>query len=397
MSAFGGKADMTVCGNPLSRSLLGLKRTCPCAPHMSANDPKRTSKVLLLRPNLCVTSPRLSKKNRAILGAAMRQREFLGLIGGTLSAPFVAWAQEPGRTYRIGFLIPARRQTPPVAAFFDELRANGFIEGQNLLVISGGFEATDENLAERAQGLVDANLDAIVAGPEAPLRTLRKLTDQVPLIGVSEDMVGAGLVTSLARPGGNITGISLLSPELDGKRQDLLIEAVPSARRIAAIADASATPRPHLQALQLAGQSRGVEILVFGVSAPDQISSEINAAKAAGAEALNFLATPLFSVPGTHNNRVVMERVNALRIPSIFQWPETAEEAGAPLAYGPRFVDIYRQRAQIVTKIFRGAKPSEIPVQQPGRFEFVINLKAAKAIGCQVPASVMLRADKLIE
>lgn len=327
----------------------------------------------------------------------MRRRKFLGLIGGALSVPFIARAQEPGHTYRIGFLIPARRQTPPVAAFFDELRVNGFVEGQNLLVISGGFEATDDNLTERAKTLVEANLDAIVAGPEAPLRILHNLTDKIPLIGVVEDMVGAGLVTSFAHPGGNITGISLLSPELDGKRQDILLEAVPAARRIAVMVDAKTTPPSHIQELQHAGKSRGVEILVFGASTPDQISSAINSAKAAGAEALNFLATPLFSVPGTHNNRVVMERVNALQLPSIFQWPETAEEAGAPFAYGPRFVDIYRQRAKIVAKIFRGEKPSEIPIQQPTRFEFVINLKAAKAIGCQVPAGLTLRADKLIE
>ena len=326
----------------------------------------------------------------------MRRREFLFLIGA-VSLPFAARAQEPGRTYRIGFLVPSRRQTPPVAAFFDELRANGFIEGQNLFVFSGGFEATDDSLIERAKALVDANLDVIAAGPEGPLRELRKLTDKVPLVGVAEDMVAAGLVTSLAHPGGNITGISLLSPELDGKRQDILIEALPGVRRIAAMADANVTPQWHLQALQHAGQSRGIEVLVFGVSEPEQIVSSIDSAKAAGAEALNFLATPLFSIPGTHNNRVVMDRVNALRMPSIFQWPETAEEAGAPLAYGPRFVDIYRQRAQIVAKIFRGLKPPEIPVQQPSRFQFVVNLRAAKAIGCQLATPLMLRADELIE
>jgi putative tryptophan/tyrosine transport system substrate-binding protein len=327
----------------------------------------------------------------------MRRRDFVGLIGAAVSAPFVAMAQEPGRTYRIGFLIPAKRQTPPVAAFFDELRVKGFIEGENLVVIPGGFEATDDNLAQRARELVDAKLDAIVAGPEAPLRALRKLTDKIPLIGVVEDMVDAGLVTSFAHPGGNITGISLLSPELDGKRQDILIEAVPGARRIAAIVDAKASPPSHLEELQQAGQKRGIEILVFGVRQPGEISSVIDAANAAGAEALNFLATPLFSIPGTQNNRAVMQRVNALHLLSIFQWPETAEVANAPLAYGPRFVDIYRQRAKIVARILRGQNPSEIPVEQPSRFELVVNLKAAKAMGRQLPAGLILRADKLIE
>jgi ABC transporter substrate binding protein len=125
----------------------------------------------------------------------------------------------------------------------------------------------------------------------------------LPLVGMSEDMVGEGLVASLARPGGNVTGISLLSPELNGKRQDILIEAVPGARRVAAMADSRQTPPYHLQALQHAARSRGVELAVFGVNGPEEIASAIDAAKAAGAEALNFLATPLFSLPGTRNNR----------------------------------------------------------------------------------------------
>jgi putative tryptophan/tyrosine transport system substrate-binding protein len=330
----------------------------------------------------------------------VKRREFITLLGSAAAAS-VFWspaarAQEAGRTYRIGFLIPSPRDRPPVAAFFDELSINGFIENQNLEVIPGGFDVRNEQVAELAAELVKAAPDAIVAGPELPLRALQALTRTVPLIGMTEDMVAEGLVTSLARPGGNLTGISLLSPELDGKRQDLLIEAMPGARRIAAMADSKVTPPHHLQGLQYAARSRGVELSVFGVSAPDEITSAINAAKASGAEALNFLATPLFSVPGSDNNRIVMERIATLRIPSIFQWPETAE-AGALIAYGPRFTDMYRQRARIAIKILRGAKPAEIPVEQPARFELVINLKAAKAIGHEVPAGLVLRADQVIE
>jgi putative ABC transport system substrate-binding protein len=145
-------------------------------------------------------------------------------------------AQEAGRTYRLGFLLPTARQTPMLEALFDELRLNGFIEGKNLIVLPG-FEATDDNLANRAAALVSAAPDAIISGPAPPLRALQAITRTIPLIGMSEDMVGEGLVASLAHPGGNITGISLLSPELDGKRQEILIEAVPGARRVAAMAD----------------------------------------------------------------------------------------------------------------------------------------------------------------
>jgi len=321
----------------------------------------------------------------------MTRREFITLLGGAAAiGPLAARAQEPGRIYRLGFLIPiGGRQTPAVLALFDELRLNGFVEGKNLTIILGSFEAIDDHLANAAP-------DAIVAGPELPLRALQAVTRTVPLIGMTEDMVAAGLVASLSRPGGNITGISLLSPELDGKRQDILIETVPGARRTAAMADSNVTPPYHIQVLQQAARSRGVELSAFGVGGPEEIVSAIDAAKASGAEALNFLATPLFSVPGSRNNRLVMERIAKVRLPAIFQWPETAE-AGAIAAYGPRLTEVNRQRARMVAKILRGAKPADIPVEQPTRFELVVNLKAAQAIGHDVPASLVLRADKLIE
>ena len=145
-------------------------------------------------------------------------------------------------------------------------------------------------------------------------------------------MVAEGLVTSLARPGGNITGISLLSPELDSKRQEILIEAVPGARRIAAMADSNSAPAYHLEALEHAARSRGVQLSVFRVDGPEEIISAIEAAKASGAEALNFLASPLFSVPGSQSNRVVLDRVTAARLPAIFQFPETAEAGAANTA-----------------------------------------------------------------
>jgi putative tryptophan/tyrosine transport system substrate-binding protein len=151
-----------------------------------------------------------------------------------------------------------------------------------------GFEALGDNVDELARAFIDAKPDVVIAGPELQLRALQKLTDTVPIAGMSEDMVDEGLVTSLAHPGGNITGISLLSPELDSKRQDILIEAVPEARRIAAMADARVTPAFHVQSLQHAAKSRGVEVSVFSVGAPDQIASAIDAAKASGVGALNL-------------------------------------------------------------------------------------------------------------
>src|SRR5262249_33852453 len=206
----------------------------------------------------------------------MRRREFIALIGSSAVAwPLSARAQEPGRTYRLGFLLPTARQTPQVEAFFDELRLNGFVEGKNLVVVPGGFEATDDNLAERAAALVNAAPAAVIAGPAPPLRALQAITRSVPLIGMSEDMVGEGLAASLARPGGNVTGISLLSPELRGKRKDILIGAAPGAPGIAARADPRQPPPYHLQVLQHAARSRGVELTVFGVNGPEEVASAI--------------------------------------------------------------------------------------------------------------------------
>jgi putative ABC transport system substrate-binding protein len=148
-------------------------------------------------------------------------------------------AQDADRTYRVGFLLPTPRESPAVNALFDELRRNGFVEGQNLTVIPEGFSVPNDRIDAVATALVAASPDVIVAGPELPLHALQKLTRTIPLIGMSEDMVAEGLVDSLARPGSNTTGISLLSPELDGKRQEILIEATPSIRKIAVFADAN--------------------------------------------------------------------------------------------------------------------------------------------------------------
>jgi putative ABC transport system substrate-binding protein len=324
----------------------------------------------------------------------MRRREFITLLGGTAAWPFSLCAQEIAHTYRLGFLIPGPREM--LAAFFDELRLHGFIEGQNVTVVPSGFDVRNEQLAELAAALVKAAPDVIVGGPELPLRALKEATQTIPLFGMTEDMVAAGLVASLARPGGNVTGISLLSLELDGKRQELLMETIPGLRRMGALLDANVTSTEHIESLRNAARVRGVELLDFRVATPEEIVPAINAAKAAGVEALNFLATPLFSVPASRNSRVVLERVAALRLPAIYQWPETAKEGGFA-GYGASFTQVFRQRARMVVKVLRGAKPADIPVEQPTKFELVINLKTAKTLGIEVPDRMLALADEVIE
>ena len=206
-------------------------------------------------------------------------------------------------------------------------------------------------------------------------------------------MVEAGLVKSLARPEGNTTGTSILSAELDGKRQEILIEAVPGLRRMAALADSNRTLGSRLQVLQDAAHAHSVELSVHQVTRPEEILAAIDAAKASGAAALNVLASPvLYS-----SRQVIMQRVATLRLPTIYQFPEQAEEGGF-VGYGARIVKVFRDlMARQLVQLLRGVKPADIPIEQPTKFELVINLKTADALGITVPATLVARADKVIE
>ena len=229
--------------------------------------------------------------------------------------------------------------------------------------------------------------------PEMLIRAAQQATATIPILGITQDMVGQGLVNSLARPGGNTTGVSVLATELDGKRQEILIEAVPGLRRMAILADSKATRSPELQALQDAARARGVEVSIHRVASAEEITAAIDTAKASGAAALNVLSSPLLY----GNRQLIMDRVAALRLPAIYPWAEEAEEGGF-LAYGPRIVQIFRELvAQQLVKLLRGVKPADIPVEQPTKFELVINLKTANAMGVTVPATLVARADKVIE
>jgi putative ABC transport system substrate-binding protein len=325
----------------------------------------------------------------------MRRRSFLTLIGGAAAlAPLTSYAQQIARTYRIGGLVASGRQAPHIIAFFDELRTNGFIEGQNLEVLPEGFGFRNEQLPPLAASLIEAAPDVLLAGGAIAIRRLQQGTQTIPVVAVTEDMVADGLVNSFARPGGNITGVSLLSPELDGKRQEVLIEAVPGIKHLTILADANTTPPKHTLELQEQARRRGVECSILSIASPEQLVSAMESIKSSGSKGINVLAGPLLgSYP---NRRAVIDHANRLRMPAIYQWPEMAEEGGLA-AYGPRFADVFRQMARQVVRVLHGAKPSQLPVEQPTRFELVLNLKTAKLIGHEIPASLVLRADKVIE
>jgi putative tryptophan/tyrosine transport system substrate-binding protein len=323
----------------------------------------------------------------------MRRRKFIALISASVAWPFAALAQQPGRTYRLGGIFSVPRNAPPFVALLDELRRLGFIVGQNLTVEWRSYGSRTDLIPEFAAELVKAHFDVIYAGGNPGIRAVQQATATIPIVGVAEDMVGEGLVNSLARPGGNTTGVSFLATELNGKRQEILIEAVPGIRRIAALAHSKETGSLQLQALQATGRARDVEVSIYRVANAEEITAAIDAAKASGAAALNILSSPFLY----GNRQLILERVAALRLPAIYQWPEEAEEGGL-IAYGPSIVQIFREVvAQQLVKLFRGVKIADIPVEQPTKFELVINLKTANAMGVTVPARLVARADKVLE
>ncbi len=324
----------------------------------------------------------------------MQRRQFITLLGGAAAVwPLAASAQEAGRIYRLGVLVPTPRESPNPAAFFDELRGLGFVEGQNLKIVAGSFRLRDDGVPEAVAAIANSSPDVVFSsGGDYFLRAAQKAIPAVPIVGFSSDMVAAGVVKSLARPGGNITGISLLTSETDGKRQDILMEAVPGARRMAILADPTHTAPIELQTLQDAARTRGVELAIFTVRTPDEIAPTMDQINASGAAAINILGAPMFAA----NRGLIIERATVVRLPAIFELPEAADE-GLLIGYGPRFSFVYRQAARMVVKVLRGVKPDEIPVEQPTIFELVINLKTAKMIGHEVPVGLLLRADKVIE
>jgi putative ABC transport system substrate-binding protein len=322
----------------------------------------------------------------------MRRRDFLIQIGAAVAWPLAAQAQEAGRTYRVGAVSVNPRNAPIIVAIFDELQRLGFIEGQNL-TIDWRTYGPRADLVLEFEALGKTKADVIYAGGPASIRAAQKATTTIPILAFADDLVGSGLVNSLPRPGGNTTGVSVFAAELDGKRQEIMVEAVPGLRRMAVLADSNNTTSPQLESLRDAARARSVELSIHWIAKPDEVGAAVEAAKASGAEALDVLGSGIL----WGNRRIILQRAAELRLPAMYQWPEVAEEGGF-VAYGPRLVQVYRELMALqLSKLLRGAKPADLPVLQPTTFDLVINTKTAKAIGLTVPESFLVRADEVIE
>jgi len=323
----------------------------------------------------------------------MDRRALLGTAGiGLFVAPLVLDAQPAGRNPRIGILRPGSPPDPLLDAFRQGLRELGYEEGRNIRIEYRWAEGRDERLPGLAADLVRLKVDVIVAGAGA-VEAAKHATTTIPIVmPVSGDPVSAGLVASLARPGGNITGLTSLSGELPGKWMELLKETVPQVSLLAVLWDPASDPS-QVKTSEAAARSLGVRLHVLTVGRTGGFEPALADARNNDAGALSVLGSPFFYV---HRTRLV-ELAAKHRLPTIYAQREFVVGSGGLMSYGTDFHHQFRRAANYVDKILKGAKPADLPVEQPTKFELVINLKTAKALGLTIPQSILMRADELIQ
>jgi len=304
-------------------------------------------------------------------------------------------AQQTKKVPRIGFLGVTSPSTisARIDAFRQGLRELGYVEGKNIVIEYRWAEGKFDRLPDLAGELVRIKVEVIVTGGPADTRAAKKATATIAIVmGFDNDPVGSGFVTSLARPGGNITGLSTLSPELSGKRLELLKEVVPRLSRIA-VFGTSIQPgnAQSLTEAELAAKGFGLQLQYRDVLDPKDIETAFRTAGSGRAEAVLVLQSPVFNPRRTQLADLAVKS----RLPAMYAQPEYVESGGL-MTYGPSMTDLFRRAATYVDKILKGAKPADLPVEQPIKFEFIINLKAAKQIGLTIPPNVLARADKVI-
>ncbi len=323
----------------------------------------------------------------------MDRRVFLGTVSlSFFVAPLVPDAQPTGRNPRIGILRPGSPPDPLLDAFRQGLRELGYEEGRNISIEYRWAEGRDERLPGLAADLVRLKVDVIVAGAGA-VEAAKHATTTIPIVmPVSGDPVRAGLVASLARPGGNITGLTSLSGELPGKWMELLKEILPRVSLLAVLWDPASDPS-QVKTSEIAARSLGVRLHVLKVGRGGDFEPALADARNHDAGALIVLGSPFFYV---HRTRLV-ELAAKRRLPTIYAQREFVVGSGGLMSYGTDFHHQFRRAATYVDKILKGAKPADLPVEQPTKFEMVINLKTAKALGLTIPPSVLARADEVIQ
>jgi putative ABC transport system substrate-binding protein len=331
----------------------------------------------------------------------MDRRAFIAIVGGSiLATPRAgeAQAQLPAKVFTIGYLSHFSGIGETEEALRQGLREVGYVEGQNLL-IEWRFAKGDLGLHPKlAAGLIALKVDCLITAGVSPTRAAMQATRTIPIVmgNASDDPVQQGLVASLARPGGNVTGFTDIAAELAGKRVELLLETVPTAKRVAILGHGSpaGTSRfTQFKATEAAARRLGVTLQSLRLQGPDELKSAFHAARAAGADVLIVVS---FGFIVNHKEQIA-ELAISHRLP-VMTTVARMVTAGSLMSYSPDFVDHYRRRVpRYVDKILKGAKPADLPVEQPTKFELVINLKTAKALGLTIPPSILGRADQIIQ
>jgi putative tryptophan/tyrosine transport system substrate-binding protein len=326
----------------------------------------------------------------------MQRRDFITLAGGAAAAwPLTAWAQQPAKLPTIGFLGGGTSSAMSLwtAAFVQRLRELGWIEGRTIAIEYRWAEGRSDHLADIAAGFVRLKVDVIVTHSAEPVLAAKRATSVIPIVfAAAGDPVGNGLVASLARPGGNVTGLSVQFTDLAGKRLELLRELVPSLRRLAIMANVGAAGAVlEMRETQAVARTLGLEVVTVEIRRDEDISPAFEALKGQ-ADALYVCSEPLLN---TNRARINILAVGA-HLPTVHAFREHVE-AGGLMSYGANFPDLFRRSADYVDKILRGAKPAEIPVEQLTKFDLVINLTTAKALGLTIPPTLLARADAVIE
>ena len=323
----------------------------------------------------------------------LKRREFITLLGGAVTWPLAARGQQAESTPRIGLLWPgdAPPASPRMESFRQGLRALGFVDGQNIAIELRYAQRGPQQLPELAAELIRLKVDVILAPGDLAPKVAQQATETIPIVAGGDDILGAGVVASLSRPGGNTTGLTILSPELSAKRLEILRDIIPGLSRVTALSDPT-TGASQATITTSAALSLNLKLQVLEVRRREDVAGAVRAARNSQAEALNVFSSPILA----SLHREIIAFAAEYRLPAIYQWKEHVE-AGGLVSYGPGLAAIWRQSAIIVAKVLKGVKPADLPVEQPTKFELVVNLRTAKSLDLTIPPSVLLRADEVIE
>jgi len=309
------------------------------------------------------------------------------------TVPDLTRAQVDEKVVRIGFLRPGSPPDPLVETFRDALQNLGYTEGRNLSIEYRWAEGRDERLPDLAADLVRLKVDVIVAAGRPAVTAAKQATTTIPIVmPVAGDPARVGLVASLARPGGNVTGLAALDEELPGKWIELLKDTLPKLARVAILWDPAYGQSP-LATSESAARHLGVQVKVLRAGRPEDLDAAFAQARRDRAEALIVLSSAFFYARRTQLVALAAKQ----RLPTIYHQKEFVVGSGGLMSYGPDFHDLFRRSAGYVDKILKGAKPSDLPIEQPTKFEFVVNLKTAKTLGLTIPQSLLVRADQVVE